>query len=424
MTKAKQTKMTEGSKAPTSAKAEVSVPANTASKSKVNERTKTGEGVATDSVPKGVSTSASSADSKAIPRAATAFAAASAATSVAAGSGYPEPAPAKRSGSVGKVVWRVLMVLFGLIVFVVAAFNLYMRVSYASFYDQAQSEFSQPGLSSGFIPQDLAYIASDNTWIFSGYVGEDSASPLMVIASDGRKKEVYVEEPDGETYRGHGSGVSSFGDFVYLTTDHGYLVIPFLEILLASDGTMVRAVYRQSMELDPAFLNIQDGTLFTGVFYREGPYDSPDEMHITTPDGTQNSAVMFAYPSDPSEPYGFATMPDRVYSIPDQVQGFCLRSDGVGMFSTSWGFEPSRYLTYDLTALTQDGTYRVNGKDVLLYCFDSRTFKHELQGPPMGEGIIMHNNRIYIANESASNKYIFGKLMGGQCVYSLPAVEK
>lgn len=38
----------------------------------------------------------------------------------------------------------------------------------------------------------------------------------------------------------------------------------------------------------------------------------------------------------------------------------------------------------------------------------------------MSEGIEYHDGRIYISEEAASNKYIFGKLYGAGVVYSLP----
>lgn len=336
-------------------------------------------------------------------------------------SSEPEP---KKPLRAGKIFGFVAAGVFALCVLVIGGFNVYMRVSYASFYEQAIAEFSIPGLSDGFIPQDLDYVPAADAWIFSGYVGEDAASPLVIRKADGQVVSVFVEDPDGETYRGHGGGVSSTDDFLYLTDDHSYLVVPLGEITSASDGDTVHAVARQTLELDPAFLNIEDGVLYTGVFYREGPYDSPSQMHITTPDGTQNYAVMFAYTADPSAKCGFAEKPDRVYSIPAQAQGFCVTPDGEGMFSTSWGFEPSRYFYYTMDDLVQDGTYEVAGEDIPLYCFDQRSFARELQGPPMGEGVVLHDNRVFIANESATNKYLFGKLMGGQVVYSLPAMPR
>lgn len=329
----------------------------------------------------------------------------------------------KKSLSPAKVAFGVATAIFAPCVLAISGLNIYMRASCAHFYDQAKVEFDNPGLAHGFIPQDLDYVESADEWIFSGYKSYD-ASPLMVIDPHGKTKSVYIEEPDGETYRGHGGGVSSTDDFVYLTTDHGYLVIPLAAVINAADGQTVKAVHRQSLDLDPAFLNIQDGVLYTGVFYREGPYSTPPEMHITTPDGTENAAVMFGYPADPNAEYGFATKADRVYSIPGQAQGFCITPEGQGMFSTSWGANPSGYLYYDMDKLTQDGTYKADGEEVPLYCFDGRSFVRELQGPPMGEGIDVHDGRVYISNESASNKYIFGKFMGGQAVYSLPGDPK
>ena len=47
-----------------------------------------------------------------------------------------------------------------------------------------------------------------------------------------------------------------------------------------------------------------------------------------------------------------------------------------------------------------------------LYYFDSTNLVSDLSAPPMSEGIEYHDGRIYISEEAASNKYIFGKLYG------------
>ena len=139
--------------------------------------------------------------------------------------------------------------------------------------------------------------------------------------------------------------------------------------------------------------------------------------------------------------YGYAQSPACVYSLPDKVQGVCELPNGDIVLSTSYGLAGSHLLTYrpvnqaatpvaelpaqqgggnDAVAAQPVGdTFAVNGKQVPLYYFDSTNLVTDLSAPPMSEGIEYHDGRIYISEEAASNKYIFGKLYGAG-IYSLP----
>ena len=67
-----------------------------------------------------------------------------------------------------------------------------------------------------------------------------------------------------------------------------------------------------------------------------------------------------------------------------------------------------------------DGTFTTgSGDEVELFCLDSRNLTEDLVGPPMQEGIESHDGRVYTTGESASNKYIFGKLCGAGRVYAV-----
>ena len=67
-----------------------------------------------------------------------------------------------------------------------------------------------------------------------------------------------------------------------------------------------------------------------------------------------------------------------------------------------------------------DGTFTTgSGDEVELFCLDSRNLTEDLVGPPMQEGIESHDGRVYTTDESASNKYIFGKLCGAGRVYAV-----
>lgn len=325
----------------------------------------------------------------------------------------------KRFPKSAKIILIVIAAILALLLIGLIAVNIYARTAFSSFYEQAENEFAIPGIDSGFVPQDLDFYDMGQTWLFSGYMADGSASPVYKRYIDGTVSEMYVKNPDGTDYTGHGSGITSTDQYIYLTCDDGYLVIDARVFITAGEGESIQALAKVDMDFSPAFLNIENGELMAGNFYISGAYETPEEHHIDNADGTQNQAVMYAYPADESAEYGFASQADRVYSIPDQVQGICAAEDGTAVFSTSYGIAPSHLLVYDFNQLDQEGTLNADGRDVPLYVFDSRSFVADIVAPPMTEGIESHDGRIYICEESASNKYIFGKLYGAGEVYSV-----
>ena len=113
-------------------------------------------------------------------------------------------------------------------------------------------------------------------------------------------------------------------------------------------------------------------------------------------------------------------MPDNVFSIPGMVQGTCTTDDGRIVLSVSYGIAPSHLLAYNVNLAAPDGTFTTgSGDEVELFCLDSRNLTEDLVGPPMQEGIESHDGRVYTTDESASNKYIFGKLCGAGRVYAV-----
>ena len=191
-------------------------------------------------------------------------------------------------------------------------------------------------------------------------------------------------------------------------------------LLFAEDGACVQAAEKVDVDFSPAFMNIEQGQLMLGNFYYPNDYETPEARHITTPDGTENPAVMYAFAADPTRSGRFATVPDNVFSIPGMVQGTCTTDDGRIVLSVSYGIAPSHLLAYNVNLAAPDGTFTTNaGDEVELFCLDSRNLTDDLVGPPMQEGIESHDGRIYTTDESASNKYIFGKLCGAGRVYAV-----
>ena len=327
-------------------------------------------------------------------------------------------AKTKQKKGAAWVIGIIACSVLGVLLVAFLAVNAFVRISYNQFYNSAEPQFPIPGLDEGFIPQDLDYLDVADAWLFSGYAAS-GPSPIYVCASDGSTKRIFVKMLDGVPYDGHGSGITSDDTRVFLTREGGMLVLNVADVLAAADGDAVQVVTDRDLDFSPAFMNIEDSTLYLGNFFRPGNYETPESHRIEAPDGTVNPAVMYAYPLDANAPLGFAEAPERVYSITDQIQGMCESPSGEIVLSQSYGLATSHLLAYDMEALLPVETFVADGVEVPLYSLNSTNFTRELTTPPMSEGIEFHDGRIWVSYESASDKYFFGKLYGAGQVYAL-----
>lgn len=327
-------------------------------------------------------------------------------------------AAAKKRHPLRIVAWT-LGIALALAVAAVVALNIYVRVAFGPFYDQAERVFDIPGVNAGFVCQDLDHLETTDAWLFSGYMADHSPSPLYRRDADGAVARLTVTLPDGDAFAGHGSAITSTDRYAYLACEGGYLVLDAEEVASAADGQVLGALAKVELDFSPAFMNIEGGTLYAGNFYFPGDYETPGEHRIVTADGTENPAVMYAYPADAEGAYGFAEQAARVYSIPAMVQGMAITDEGQLVLSTSYGLRSSHLLGYDLAALNPEGTFQADGATVPLYVLDSRSQVADVEAPPMTEGIESHGGKVYVSEESACNKYIFGKLYGAGYVYAL-----
>lgn len=328
---------------------------------------------------------------------------------------------AKTKVTPGKVIAVTACSLLGLAAVAVAGFNIYIHATYADFYKVARQEFPIPGINKGFVPQDMAWLEDSQQWLFSGYMGDHGPSPIYRTSEDGADVcKFFITSPDGSAYAGHGGGITANGQFAFLTTEGGFLVLSTQEVATAEEGSSVQAIAKVDIGIDPAFINIDDGALYTGVFYYATDYPTPQEQHLTAPDGTENHAVMYVFDADADGEFGYSNTPTKVFSIPDRVQGVCLNKDGQMVLSCSWGLQASALPAYNVTGLESVGTYRAMGVDVPLYFLDNSNKAADFSAPPMSEGLVEKDGWVYYASESACNKYIFGKLYASGFVVALP----
>ncbi len=316
-----------------------------------------------------------------------------------------------------KAVAGVCVALLAILLIAFAVVNIFVRAAYAPFYGDAERRFDIPGISQGFIPQDLDNLAN-GTWLFSGYMTDGGDSPVFMRKADGTEGSFTVLREDGTVDQGHGSGITSDDERVFLTDDQGILAISLRDVESVADGGQVKAVGSRDLDFGPAFLNIENGVLLTGNFYRAGNYETPDHHRMDSPSGDHNPAVLFAYPADEFGEYGYADEPSCVYSIPERIQGVCMTDTGQIVLSQSYGLATSNLLVYSEPA-DSGMTYDHHGAQIPIRFLDSDSLLRVVEAPPMTEGIEWHAGRVWISCESASDKYIFGKLYGAAAVYSL-----
>ena len=337
-----------------------------------------------------------------------------------------------------KGIGVVIISIIVLLLLIVMGFNIYQHIKFSKFYRASEKAMLIPDINSGVTPQGLEYNKQDDTYYMCGYMKDGSASRFYSFNDDTKAfKMAQMKTADGKMDASHSGGMAVWNDFVYLSTGKNVNIYRYSLLKEALEkGETIAPFDTLETPLGPAFCYVKNNYLYVGEFYIAEKYETPKNHHIKTDAGDNHKAIMTVYKLSKKSPNGIATeIPVAVYSIIDQAQGVCITDDGNICISTSWSLQPSHiavfedpahgvYRSIDDENLEADSTYEVQVGDKLynvpLYYLDSNHLKKDWVAPPMTEGIVYKNGRIYILYESASNKYLFGKLSGGTYIYSLP----
>lgn len=325
----------------------------------------------------------------------------------------------------------IIVGCFVLIVLFIVGVRLYFRLPVKDYYEYSRQAFEIPDLNSGFIAQGIAYDASEEIFMITGYMNSSKASPVYLMAPDGELLNcVLLADEDGNPFTGHSGGITVHGDYVYLagSSDKCVYVYDRNSIYDSDYGTYVRRLGKVDVGLRVSFTASDEEMIYVGEYYHTD-YKTPEEHKLTTADGTYNQAVAIAYrfadsPSlrfssapYPEAVFGIIPVPCSAYSIPDMVQGITVENGKI-YCSCSKGLSFSHIYTYSLDKAGRDSLFVHDGVSVPLYELDSASKTAECKLPPMSEEIIIYKKHLYTMCESASNKYFFGKLTGANYCYS------
>lgn len=332
--------------------------------------------------------------------------------------------PAKR-----KRPWWVKLILTVLIV--VGSFSvvlggavMYFRLSVDAYYKASSNAFIIPDCNKGFVAQGLEYDSQSGGFLISGYMNDNSASPVYLVSRETRNvvKKVFLKDDKGEVYNGHSDGVTVYGDYIYLASGSVY-VYSYKDFKNAGSGDYLdcKGVFAPAADEEngvrASFITVDGSKLIIGEFYREQNYKTPLSHKFTTTAGDYCQAIAVRYAFDPTAPLGVKEVPDAVFSLPDLAQGMAF-SDGKAYVSCSYGVAFSDIKEYSVEKANTGKTFDFMGHTLPLYELDSASLIKNYKIAPMSEEIIMLNGKLYVMCESASDKYIFGKLTGGEWCYA------
>ena len=293
----------------------------------------------------------------------------------------------------------------------------------SDYFQNSMPALRVPDLSSGFIPQGLACDPDSGCFLITGYMDNWSQSPIYIIdqSSSANPKRVNMLTEDGGSFRGHSGGLSVMDGRTYIagSTKACIYSVPMSSLTDAGNGDSLNAEKRISLRTEDdyiraSFTSVDGDILYVGEFHRS-PLFYTHRSHLVKQDGVRQKAYLAGFRIDED----MSAVPVCVYSIPDHVQGACFY-DGYVFLSRSHGFLPADILSYSLDDLEQSDTRTVLGREVPLYILSESNAEKITVIPPMSEEIVAVNGRMYILYESASNRYIIGKALGLNMVYSTP----
>ena len=237
-------------------------------------------------------------------------------------------------------------------------------------------------------------------------------------------KTVYLMKKDGSDFKGHAGGIAVYGKYVYIAggDDRCLYVYSCDEILNSNDGGSVECKGRFSTKtsdndyVDVSCVTVFNNRIIIGEFYRDVNYPTLPSHKLTTKSGDHNQALAVAFELSEEAEFGIASVPVAAYSMPDQVQGMYFTDEKIYL-STSYGINFSHIYEYDTSRVAQS-EITVLGTEVALYELDSSSLSYDYKIAPMSEEIEIVDGKLYVMCESASNKYKFGKLIGGKWCYS------
>lgn len=316
-----------------------------------------------------------------------------------------------------RIMKRIAIGVLVFLLVVLLVLQAGVTVKYWDYFSNSDRLYFVPGLNDHYVPQGYDYIPQLDTYLMCGYMSDDTASRVYVRNGEGDTHYSSLYYEDGSPYLKHAGGITTNGDYVYIAGDTGVDVFSLEDILTGKDAKLLGIM---EMGHDTAYCSFYKDYLLVGNFYYGGHYETPESHRLTTPAGDENTALITVFKADEKAEYGIDSTPVAAFSTGEKVQGMCFTEDGKVVLSTSWSVGNSHLLYYTVDTHRVDSIV-IGEAEVPLFYLDSSNLVHDAVLPPMAEELVCRNGRVEVMNESACNKYIFGKLIRGWSVRAYKA---
>ena len=316
-----------------------------------------------------------------------------------------------------KIAASLIAGLVAAFLLAVLVFNIFTKAPATKNLFHSKKAFVIPYSNKGYIAQGLTYDQASGNFYLTGYMKNGSASPIFVVNKKSRKlvTAVFMTNPDGSDFCGHAGGLSVMGDKIYIAGSADSCFYVFDKTAVDNAAKKSRIAYSQVVNLAAgqdtikvAYSTVYGGMLYAGEFYRDPEYILPENHKVNTKDGLQYALAVGFKLDDAGN-----TTAAVAFSIPNQIQGMCFSNDSIYL-TMSWGLGQSKVYRYNYGSLSPSGTKEVCGQKVPLYELTLKNMSGCWTLPPMAEEIEFVDGRFYVNNESASDKYVFGKFTGGK----------
>lgn len=305
----------------------------------------------------------------------------------------------------------------------VLLFRMLFLLYFREFYRDAERAFWIPGLSDSFVPQGID--SWEGGFLLSGYLSSDNSARLVWVGADGEERLIRLQREDGTRLRSHAGGVTMGEKFTYLAGGNGTCYVLSTEDILDPGCETATILGSFPTGNRASFCSRQGNLLLVGEYARGEKFKTVESHHLVTPSGEENQALVTAFRLDSTEPLGIRERPAAAYSIPDRVQGMCFSDDGRAILSVSGAFGASQLYLYDFQTVRNSArdVFHLLDAVVPLYYIDRDDCVAVLHTPPKAEEITFEDGKLYVLFESASLRFRYGKLVGGDYVYSMELPE-
>lgn len=273
-----------------------------------------------------------------------------------------------------------------------------------------------PGLLQDYIPQGIAYMKEQN-WILVSYYREDKSPSILTVvdAKTGELvKSLQLYNADKQAYNEHAGGVAVSSKYVWISSNSNMYYMKKEDLIQSAKEDKIYFQGSFKTDLRASYTSYADGVLWVGEFANgTADYPTSPKHYITNRDDAEYRAWAEGFKLDeqtdlpPNKKIEEdVTVPDYVLAIPNRIQGMTVRSDKI-IVSESFGRNTDGSLVFHKNTLAEKPHKQVDfgTKQVPLWFLDSKNHIETITGPPMTEGIVEHDNMLYVLFESGATKF-------------------